>query len=122
MDIDVIKVRDADSAEERIVLYVNQDCNLSWFIVVVSLSMERNLQFNKERFFMILPSLDVKKGDYIWLYSKKGEYESFPNKSSSTTHVLYWNLDHSFLNGQKSIYLFHFDQWTSKNIEIIEGL
>lgn len=44
------------------------------------------------------PNLNVKRGDYIVLYTCKGEYETFVNKTGSRTHKLYWGFESNIWN------------------------
>lgn len=40
---------------------------------------------NKHRHMFVFPDQNVKKGDFVWLYTKKGNYYKRDNDSNTTT-------------------------------------
>lgn len=102
MHLEILRVRDAGDLEnERIVLKANQVCEISWYILLDNTYDEYGNLSNLWRHVYVFPKIKVKAGDFIWLYSKKGENSSRGNKSNTTTHLLYWGLDETIWNKEK---------------------
>lgn len=61
---------------------------------------------------IILPNLMVKKGDFVWLYTKAGKYHTHSNDVGTITHNIYWGLDvHVWNNDGDKAYLIHYDNY-----------
>jgi len=84
---------------ERLIFKVKQDDNLSDYVVVDSQSTMFGRVPKKDRHIFWFPNREVKKGDTVILYTKRGK-PGFMDKDE-TRHVFYWNLDNGI--------------WTSKN-------
>ncbi len=94
MEIEIIKI---DLEAEIIKIKVLQSCNLNNFIVA-DRTFSNNAESNKLRNTYWFESLNVKKGDFIWLYVECGKNSKRGNDTKTTTYLLYWNLDRPILN------------------------
>lgn len=111
--IELIKIVATSLEEERVVMKATEDCNLNSFILFDTTYDENGIVTNKHRHMFIFPDLNVKKGDFIWVYTQKGISGNHLNTSKTTTHKLYWNLDGQIWNnsGDKA-YIVHYDDWS----------
>ena len=115
MDLSIVKIANAHEDNERLIIRVENDCDLGWYMVFDSTYDEQGIQSNKLRHLYILPSLKVAKGDYIWIHTCKGEYHTHDNTSKTKTHNLYWGLDSKVWNNDKDkAYLVKYSDWVSK--------
>lgn len=78
---------------EHIVFRVLEDCNLSRFILMDNSYDEDGNVSNVHRHSFVLPNMNVGKGDFLRVYSHKGETKSFINKSQTITHEIYWGFE-----------------------------
>lgn len=99
MTFQILKVKDAGDLEnERVVLKANKDCEISWYILFDNTYDEDGNMSNLLRHMYIFPDIQIKAGDYVWLYTKKGEDTNRGNKANTTTHLLFWGLDETIWN------------------------
>lgn len=85
MELEILKVVREDT--ERIVIRVLEDCNLWPYILMVSLDSNYP---NASRRAYIFENYNVRKGDYIVIYTGVGETRHFNNRISTTTHEYFW--------------------------------
>lgn len=91
MNLEIERVADNANDEERVVLYVLEDCNLNWYLLFDSTYDENGNVSNKHRHMYVFPDQQVKKGDYVLLYTKTGKDHTHVNKVGTTTYNLYWD-------------------------------
>lgn len=114
MDLKLVKLKDIQTDDERVVIKALSKCNLNSFVLFDTTFNEGGVVSNKLRHLFIFPDLIVEKGDYIWLYTKSGEYGTHHNTSNTITHKLYWGIDsHIWNNTGDKAYLLHYDDWES---------
>lgn len=70
MDLKLIKIKDARTDNERVVLKVLSKCNINSYILFDTTYDESGIVSNKHRHIFIFPDLVVAEGDFIWLYTK----------------------------------------------------
>ena len=100
MKIEINGVIGDDQLEtERLIFKVLEDDNLANHAVLDSQSSLFGRIPKKDRHVFWFPSREVKAGDTVILYTKRGK-PGFMDKDE-TRHVFYWNLDNGI--------------WTSKN-------
>lgn len=120
MDILIIKVKDAGNIEsERIILKVERDCNINWYLLFDNTFDEKGNLTNLWRHLYIFPNLEVKSGDFIWLYTKSGTNSYRSNDSNTTTYLLYWGLQNTIWNsgGENEVaHLVKYEDSQSKNV------
>ena len=116
MFLQIIKISDRDNENERLIMMAKCKCNLNEYIVLDTTFDEDGIMSNKHRHVYIMPDIVVSEGDFIWLYTHKGEYCTHRNTSGTITHKIYWGLDINVWNnnGDKA-YVIHYDDWTSKS-------
>lgn len=113
MKLKLIRIDERSTDNERLLIKALEDCNTEHYLVFDTTFDGQGIS-NLDRHMFLLPSLDVKKGDYIRLYTKSGDYSSFLNKSNTTTHNIYWNLEnHVWNNEGDRAFLVHYDDWSS---------
>lgn len=121
MNLKLVKIADCGNDDERLVIKAVGKCNLNEYIVLDTTFGESGIVSNKHRHVYIMPDINVNEGDFIWLYTKKGNYHTHNNDSNTTTHNIYWGLDtHVWNNDGDKAYLIHYDDWdsaVSKGIE-----
>lgn len=114
MDLKLIRIADACTDDERVVIKAMTKCNLNDYIIFDTTFDENGIVSNKHRHIFIFPDMIVEKGDYVWLYTKQGSYGTHKNTSGTTTHKLYWCIDgHIWNDSGDRVYLLHYDDWES---------
>ena len=99
MHLQILKVRDqGDLENERIILKASKDCEISWYILFDNTYDDDGELSSLWRHMYIFPKIQVKAGDFIWLYTKAGNDINRGNNSNTTTHLLYWGLDETIWN------------------------
>lgn len=99
MHIQIIKVKDAgDLDNERIIFKATKSCNINWYVLFDSTYESDGTPSNLWRHLYIFPDLEVEEGDFIWLYTKKGQNRQRTNNSQTTTHELFWGLGNTIWN------------------------
>jgi hypothetical protein len=94
MSLEIIDLQnEGDEKEEYLRLRVTADVNLSQFLVLDATFTADGSPSNKQRHPYWFASKEVKKGDFVWLYTKKGIDSARTNKADTTTHLIYWGLD-----------------------------
>lgn len=99
MKMQILKVKDAGDIEnERVILKINADCNIGWYLLFDNTYESDGSPSNLWRHMFIFPDKEVKKGDFVWLYTKEGKNRDRSNESKTTTHELYWGLGNTIWN------------------------
>lgn len=78
---------------EHVVFRVLEDCNLSHYILMDNTYDSEGNISNIHRHSIVLPNINVNKGDYLRIYTHVGKQRSFINQSQSITHEIYWGFD-----------------------------
>lgn len=89
-DFELYKIIKQSEEDERIVFKVLEDCNLSYYLLLDNSYDEEGRVSNTHRHCYAFPNVNVKRGDYVVLYTGKGVRTSFNNKAQTTTYVFYW--------------------------------
>jgi len=100
---------------ERLVLKVLIDDNLSNYILIDSQSTTFGKIPKSDRHVFWFPNREVKKGDTIIVYTKRGK----PSKTAAEDgrHVFYWNLDNGIWTSKNdSAVLVRIMSWTLKKV------
>lgn len=99
MKLHIIKVADVGDIEnERVIIKAQEDCQISWYLIFDNTYNQDGTLSNLWRHLYIFPRIDVKAGDFIWLYTKKGANSQRGNDSNTTTHLLHWGLEETIWN------------------------
>lgn len=99
---------------ERVIIDVFSAGNLSNYIVFDTTYKGDNKISNKLRHSYWFVSQEVKKGDVIILYTKKGTNNSKTNADGSISYFYYWGLDSNVWNddGDTGV-LFEISAWST---------
>ena len=120
MKIEIVKILERGGAnQERLWLKVISNTDLKYFIVFDTTYTAPNSISNLQRHAYWFKPKDVKAGDYVVLYTKKGTPSEVINENGTTTHFFYWGLDKTIWNdtGDCAV-LFEVNSWqTSKQGE-----
>ena len=114
MELKLIKIKDAQTDDERVVIKALSTCNINSYILFATTYEANGIVSNKFRHLFIFPDLVLEEGDFIWLYTKPGVYGTHTNTSGTKTHKLYWGVQsHIWNNDDDKAYLMHYDDWES---------
>lgn len=104
-ELEIIRVDGkGDPKEEVLKLRVKEDIpDLSEFLVYDNTFKSSGETSNEFRHLYRFPRLRVKKGEYVWLYTKPGRDMSRGNDSKTTTYELYWGANHSIWNKEGDV-------------------
>jgi hypothetical protein len=118
MDLEITNIFNENLQTERVVLTALNACNLNSFVLFDSTYDEDGDLTNKERHLMVFPSINLKRGDTVTLYTKVGRNVIPPaNVFAPVRYIIYWGLDHKVWNtaGDKA-YLLHYDEFMRYNV------
>jgi hypothetical protein len=97
--------------KERLVLEVPETEDIGRYAIFCNhLTSAGAVSPRVERIFWF-PDTQVKAGDLVVLYSKRGANHDRPNKDETTTHFFYWNLDTPVWTGDRIAVVAHLDEW-----------
>ena len=100
MELEIIDILDKnDLSHERVVLKVNEDCNCWPFIIF------RNNGKRQDSRPYIFYNMDVEKGDFVTLYTKKGNDTKNNLPNGVKNHMLYWGLECSIWGAENAVAL-----------------
>lgn len=118
MDLKILGVYDANTDNERLTLSVVNDCNVSNYIVMDTTYDDEREEKNVWRHALTLPDLEVKKGDQVKIYTRKGTNRSvLSNSGKCFIHFVYWGLNVHIWNKDGDIaYLFEISDCENKTI------
>lgn len=95
MSLEVMYFKDNGILDkERVVMYVNEDCDLGHYLLAKSHIEEDISKFSSKISDVLwFPDRYVKKGDKIIVYTKKGISNTTVNDNQTISHFFYWGLD-----------------------------
>ncbi len=117
MNMRIIKILDNGIAnKERLWMKVLANTNLMYFIVFDTTHTSDNTISNIQRHAYWFSPKEVKAGDNVILYTRRGTPSEQRNADGSTNHFLFWGLDKTVWNNQGDCaVLFQVNSWeTSK--------
>ena len=102
MGFEIVRLYQGSGISERLVLEATSNDNIGRYIVLDSTYEASGGISNHFRHVYWFPDQDVKKGEKVILYTKKGikDYEfKPPNKEVNVgTHFFFWGVDHNVWN------------------------
>lgn len=116
MKLSIRKVVDEDHDSERIILDVLQTTNLVHYLISDTTYKSAGKISNKLRHIHWFAPKEVKAGDVVKLYTKKGtDFSS--KKEKYTLHICYWGLDSCVWNdeGDRAL-LMELSDWQTKSV------
>ena len=94
MKIKFDSIKDAGSLEkERIIFKVLEPTNIGRYLVAKSTRVTDETFSSDIKDIKWFPDQDMKEGDLVVLYTKKGPKGNAINSDNSTTYFFYWGLD-----------------------------
>ncbi len=122
MKIEIDYIKDTnDSEKERVVFKVNQPTNLGGYVIAESVQVGESAISSEIKNPYWLPDQELKIGDLVVLYTKKGEKRSVLNKDGSTTYFYYWGLNKPLSSEEKTCVVLFETSWMFKptpNIDV----
>lgn len=112
MKIQIDKIVDHGQNSERVEMSVIQNCNLTYYILADTTYTDPTHISNKLRHMHWFADRDVKAGDKIVLFTKKGTNTSATIGNGNTKYTIYWQLDINVWNNDgDAAVLFEINGW-----------
>ncbi|WP_122429430.1 hypothetical protein [Pseudomonas viridiflava] len=92
-----------DLDKEHVSLNVLEDCNLSAYVLMDTTYDKDAKVSNKHRHVKWLPSVQVKKGNKVSVWTKKGTDKSLEAEDGTVWHRVYWNMNTSVWNNDGDV-------------------
>ncbi len=107
---------------ERTTFKVTQNCDLGQYLFATSLVVNDTSFSSKIKNVYWFPDKDVKAGDLIVLYTKKGDKNSIVNDDGSNTHFFYLGLNETISEEKLCVVLLEASSWRYKNMQAGESV
>lgn len=115
MKIVIKYIKDFGNPEkERVVLKVNAPTDIGQYVVAESVKVNENAISSEIKNQYWFPDQELKVGDLVVLYTKRGEKKSVLNKDGSTTYFFYWGLENPLSSVEKSCVVLFETLWMYK--------
>lgn len=113
MKVKIISVHNqGDYEQEYVLMRVQQDCNIGYYMLADSTYTEANKVSNKVRHTLWIPHKEVKKGNLVSVWTKPGKDTTDVNKDGQTIHRFFWNLKTAVWNNEGDCaVLFELNTW-----------
>ena len=89
MNLEIKYIKDRGTAEERIVLVANEDCDIGKYFVFTTKKNAEKIVYTSLKHPYWFPDKVVKKGDLVILYTKQGISSFKENQGGNTSHFYY---------------------------------
>ena len=100
-----------DINNERVGIQVINSCKLEYYILFRT-NFIKNGFYNKSQSTYWFAPLEIKKGDSIVIYTRRGTDSTKSNEDGTTTYFFYWGLDKPiFTDDTKGIVLVQVNSW-----------
>ena len=117
MELKILGVFDKNTNNERLTLHVLEDCNCGDYIVMDTTYNEIDGKSNIWRHALLLPNLNVKKGDQVKIYTRHGLQRTVKSNQGNNIHLIYWGMSGSIWNNTEDVaYLYKICDTESKQI------
>ena len=90
--------------DERVVMEASQDCLLSNYILIVS-SWAPSTRHSPAKLDYEFPEQNVKKGDFVFLYTGAGKDSQGENSANTTTYVYHLGIQSTLWQSNQSVAL-----------------
>lgn len=118
MNVDIGKIVDAGKIDqERVIFIVKEDDFLGGYLVFKTKQTDQKAVSSKIEHPYWFPDKDVKRGDLVVLYTKKGINTQKKNSDETTTYFFYWNKDGGLWNNDDdAVLLMRLTRWGAKSL------
>lgn len=119
MDLKIRGVVNSKTDNEKLVLEVVQNCNIGRYMVIDTTFNEDGKVSNLHRHVFFFPHKEVKRGELIFLFSKKSVLTvGYTNDTNEYYHSYNWNLDvHVWNNDGDEALLIHYLDFERKKVK-----
>jgi hypothetical protein len=114
MSLKITSIADrGDPKKERLVMRVLADTDVGEYVAFRTIGDNALATTDVQDVFWF-PDQPVRKGDYVVLYSRVGQYKTKALKAGSTSHFFYWGKAAPvWRTGIDVAVLLHVDKWSS---------
>lgn len=115
MNVEIKYIQDAGIPDkERLVLKVLKDDDIGYYAIFNTVFIGENVSTDVKNTFWF-PDKQVRAGDVVVLYTKKGDKKERVNLSGSTSHFFFWGLDKTIWAGKDdAVVLLEVKTWGAK--------
>lgn len=107
-----------DQKEERVRLTALGDCNLHYYMVSDATFTKGGKLSNKHRHSKWFDPKEVKKGDRVVLYTRKGKDVTVKGDDGVVWHKVYWGLNSGVWNDEgDAAVLININSWNSTAVK-----
>lgn len=118
MKLEVVSIHNhGNASQEYVTLRALDDANLIKYLITDTTFLGANAISNKLRHVHWFVFQQVKKGDFVRLYTSRGTNKSLANHAGTTTYDVYWGLSSSVWNdtGDAAV-LFEVENWKTTKV------
>ncbi|MEE5086703.1 MULTISPECIES: hypothetical protein [unclassified Pseudomonas] len=99
MDLKVMSVGgQGDQKSEYVALQATKDCNLNNYMIFDETYKDDGSASNKHRHIFIFPDWTIKKGEFIFLFTRPGSNNRGVTQQKNPASYFYWGLKSSVWN------------------------
>lgn len=104
MNIKIVAIRDKGIVDkERIVLKALSNLDLGYFMIFLTSKLgDTTFEGSPDKVFWF-PDKEIKKDDFVILYTKSGRSTEIINKNGTKSHFFYWELNPPIFNKPNKI-------------------
>jgi len=103
MRLQIVRIADRGVPnQERLHLSVQQEATLSYYVVLLSRYLQATAVANSSLSAFWFPTVQVRPGDQIVLFTGSGQPNSRVESNGSTTHFYYWGFKNTVFNDPSS--------------------
>jgi hypothetical protein len=107
MEFEIVKLYQGAGAEERLVLRALTDADIGMYMILDATFQENGLVTNTFRHPYWFEDKAIKKGEFVVLYTKEGDYSKHGN-----THFFYYGSKHNVWNDNAdAVTLIRISEW-----------
>ena len=113
MKLKISEIENKGVAEnERIILKVLESDNVGQYVIFKTKKLADDRVSSRPSDVFWFQNKEVKKGDWVVIYTKSGTYKSIINEKGNTSHFFYWDKKEPLWKDSIDIpILLHIDEW-----------
>ncbi|CAI8878442.1 hypothetical protein [Pseudomonas brassicacearum] len=94
MDLSIIRVEEqGDEKKEYVILRAEEKCNLEGYMIFDETFKNDGSASNKHRHVFIFPNWEVKKNEYVYVFTKSGENKRGESAVGNAASYFFWGLN-----------------------------